>query len=145
LVSTVSEPSSPASTSVEALDGPPRGALVLAGADIAFAVWLLVCVGLGVAHAAEDDSVRSTAAVDAVFWAGWLGQLRGPIEFTLGAFAPAAISLVIASIASIAGQRVRSAPWIFRVLLAATVVAVVATAVFWTLLLQGRVCWGNLD
>ena len=127
-------------------EAPPRGALVLAGFDIALAVWVLVCIGVGLARAAGDGIGRgSTAAVDADFWTGGTGLLRAPIEVTLQIFLPLVLGLLIASTVSLIGVRVRSAPRIFRVLLAGTITLTLVVAAFYTLDYLNLLFYGNFD
>jgi magnesium-transporting ATPase (P-type) len=130
----------PPATSEEA---PPRGALVLAGFNIALTAWLLVSIGHGLAIASSEDAFRSPHAVEKDVWPAWAGGLKTPMwtTFTLGVLV--VLVLVIVSVVRLVGNR--WAPRTFRVLLGSTIALALVAIALYTLVGPHVVFWGSSD
>jgi hypothetical protein len=126
-------------------EAPPTttGILILAGFDIAASIWLLVCTGVGLARGRLHGV--DTTVIDAHFWSGWIGHLRGPIMDSIFLGWIAVPVLLIISGTSLFGVRARSQPRVFRVLLGGTIGFTLAVAAYVTLGWLGLVDYGSID
>lgn len=88
----------------------------------------------------EPIGVPANAIAD--FWSGWMAPSRGLMFLTSALGTLFWLGLLIPSVASLVGSRVRSAPRIFRILLAGAVALTLVFAALTVLSQRGLIDFG---
>lgn len=121
------------------VDLPPTGSRVLAGVDLALAVWTLAVLVLGLVTRSAAHGMAFNDYTDYRPYGGWIGlnaSLYPLVAMTILLSVPGTGLLVIGSVVALVAVR-RDHPRTFRVLLAATIALLLATATLWIVYATG--------